>query len=96
MELREKNIKKNEVVTTHVPDCQKLSCDIRASLGHANITMHSVMNNRCEVPVGCITEVIVHVLVCDGIATSDSDDDELLRRCAIPITDELPPKKQAM
>ena len=63
----EKHITKIEITTTQAVDVEQLARDIRASIGHCNITMHAVMTNRCDVPMlrrhgivsGC--EVIVHI-----------------------------------
>ena len=67
MALVEKNITKIEITTTQAVDVEQLVRDIRASIGHCNITMHAIMTNICDVPLlrrhgilsGC--EVIVHI-----------------------------------
>ena len=64
---REIKLKKIDITTTHAVDVEQLARDIRASIGHCNITMHAVMTNLCDVPLlrrhgilsGC--EVIVHI-----------------------------------
>ena len=70
MACDEKVIRKIEITTTQAVDVEQLARDIRASIGHCNITMHAVMKHtydgearwlRCWDSVSPECEVIVHI-----------------------------------